>query len=51
MKSDLLVSARLPVEDVKALEAMAKAEDRTRSAELRRAVRVYLEVSNAKATA
>lgn len=42
---ELPVTARLPAEWVHRLEAMAAAEDRTRSAEIRRAVRVYLERS------
>lgn len=37
------VTARIPVADVKQLEALAKAGDRSRAAEFRRAVRAYLE--------
>ncbi len=40
---ELPITARLPVEDVRDLEKLAKASDRTRSAEVRRAVRIYLD--------
>lgn len=46
---ELPVTARLPEADVRELEEMAKASDRSRAAELRRAVRAYLD--NAKAAA
>lgn len=42
---ELPVTARLPEEDVKELERLAKEGDRTRSAELRRAVRAYLDAA------
>ena len=37
------ISAVVPVADVKKLEALAVEADRTRSAELRRAIREYIE--------
>ncbi len=40
---ELPITARLPVKDVRDLEKLAKASDRTRSAEVRRAVRIYLD--------
>lgn len=42
-KNETFVSAKLPVADVRQLEKLATRADRTRSAELRRAVREYIE--------
>jgi predicted transcriptional regulator len=44
---ELPITARLPVRDVRQLEKLAKASDRTRSAEVRRAVRTYLDAKAA----
>lgn len=45
------ITARLPVPDVEKLEKLAAESDRSRSAEVRRAVREYVEKHEAKAAA
>lgn len=45
------ITARLPVPDVQKLEELAAQGDRSRSAEVRRAVREYVERHEAKAAA
>ncbi len=46
MPGDVQISARVPREHVKALEQRAAEADRTLSAELRRAIRIYLAAAN-----
>jgi predicted transcriptional regulator len=41
-EKEKVVGVRIPIESIKALERAAEANDRTLSAELRRAVRHYL---------
>ena len=40
---ELPITARLPLPDVEKLERLAQQSDRTRSAEVRRAIREYVE--------
>jgi predicted transcriptional regulator len=44
MKNDeTFISIKLPVVDVKEIERLAEAADRSRSAEVRRAIRLHIE--------
>lgn len=48
---ELPITARLPMPDVEKLEKLAAEGDRSRSAEVRRAVREYVEKHTEKAAA
>lgn len=48
---DMFVSATIPPEHVASLEKLAADSDRTRSAEIRRAIREYLERNKDKVAA